>query len=370
MHLFVDENGNPRSVKELSDTITHVKALTRLKLTPAVIKGLAGNLNSHSPESLDAMWGTIGDIINNKGSSKLVIVNSGDVEAYGHSGDDAIPFPAFNFLNDKINSFNNDIEKYIGIFGNHDVWMGSPLHLLPKDTEKVVHELRNRNEFSEAMPTQDILSLNSFRIEFYRLNTVCATWPINTFAVGKLQTDYPIRIKPNQNYTLSSGQDPINELIELSKASSLKYNNENAIRVLIMHHPPHFFTSNHNFFDLISGKLINRRPFISALKKMRFHAIFAGHRHAINPPENSHPLNGQTQKPLPENTIQLVAGSATQKTNSHNSGRPSFSLYELTIDDSKNELTIERFIYKHLQDLDQHFTCEPKETIVNGLKIN
>ncbi len=367
MHLFVDKDGNERNFHEIAKSVLHIKKLTEIDITPAVIKRWGNDLNSHSQSTLEALLRTIRKITK-KCTDKVILVNSGDFEAYGHSGNDSTAFPAIDYWKSTKAALNN-VDHFIEIYGNHDLWMGSPVHSRPNHLEKILYALRRRSEFSDAMPTQDIIKLNSCRLEFYRLNTVCTTWPINTFAIGKIQTDYPIRTGLNR-YPLSNTTDPVKEMVAQLDETSNKLNDK-AIRLIVMHHPPHHYKDDRDIFDLISGKLLNRKPLIKALEEKRFHFIIAGHRHTINPPSKKTPLTGRTQKPLPENTIQLVAGSATQKVNKNRSRKSSFNLYELEINSNNDTLTTHRTIFHHLNDADSLFIEKSnKHTIINDMKIS
>ncbi len=371
MHLFVDQQGNDYSPTHRASTVNFMKRLIDLSFTPSWINSLGDGLNTHLDSTLSALWQTLRRIINQKGASKLILIHSGDLSAYGHSGDTNNPFPAFDFWKYKKNSLRNDIDYFIDIYGNHDVWPGTLPLFDPQNIKQAVNSLRSRAEYRDTMPTREIVPLNSYRIEIYRLNTVCSAWPLNSLAVGKIQADYPVRDGWAIEYQLSRSKDSIKELVALAEDASQNHGDNKAVRIIVMHHPPHYFNSN-PFIDLIGGRLLlNRRDFLSAFDQTRFHIIIAGHRHIVDPPINTTlTTHQQLQKPLPSNTVQLAAASTTQEVTDPDKERPSLNLYKLIIDDTADQLRIERVIYRHENDLDTAFAVGQNETIITNLRLS
>jgi hypothetical protein len=370
MHLFVDQFGRNYSPTERAKTVRYIKRLLNLGLSPSGIKNLGDGLNTHSDSALSALWQTLSNIINNKGNSKLILIHSGDLTAYGHSGDTTNPYPSFDFWLNKKNNHKSDIDYFFDVFGNHDAWPGTLPIFRPASIKQAIDDLRTRAEFKDLIPDCRIIDLNSYRVEIYRLDTVCTAWPLNTLAVGKIQTDYLIRHKKHSEYVLSKSKDPIEELVALAKQAIQHYGNDKAVRIVVMHHPPHYFNSS-PLFDLTGGRLLNRRDLIKANNQTHFQIIIAGHRHNIDPPINSIlSENKQLQKPLPSNMVQLAAGSTTQEVTDPSKDRPSLSLYKLMIDDKGDNLTIDRVIYRHENDLDNTFTEEQNETIIQNLQLS
>ncbi len=161
------------------------------------------------------------------------------------------------------------------------------------------------------------------------------------------------------------------ELVALVDGSTTIHSSDKAIRIIVMHHPPHYFDTN-PMDELTAARVLNCRDLLSVLARKRFHIIVAGHRHAINPPTNySLNLRGnKSQPPLPNDTIQLVAGTATQLVTDPAKERPSMNLYEISIDYQSNTFSIERSIYEHENDLDNHFNQKGQtQAIINNLPI-
>jgi hypothetical protein len=135
--------------------------------------------------------------------------------------------------------------------------------------------------------------------------------------------------------------------------------------MIVLHHPPYYFQS-HKWTELTGARLLNRRALQIVLNQnnFRFHIIAGGHRHLVDPPESECPLPiaGSTQLPLPDGIVQLAAGSATQRV-SKNKDRPSFSLYNVIIDEKSGLLSIERTIYKHVSNLVDKFTPGPTHLV-------
>lgn len=366
LHLFVDHNGNNRSPNLQSNILINLQNILKSKFVPAAVTNFGNGLNAHSRSALSALWKSLDDIIQNKKKSELLLmVQSGDVEAYGYSGDIQNAYPSFDYWENQKNQNSSNVDRFIDIYGNHDIWpqlvpIGNPIQV-----KKAVDLLRNRNEFNKALPDCNIIHLNNYRLEIYRLNTICCAWPLNTLAVGKIQPDYPIREGIINKYPASSTIDPIKELVELSINEVKKNPDEPAVRVIVMHHPPHYFQST-IWDELSGGRLLNRRDLTSTLSTHKFHLILGGHRHITDPPQNvNFPKSDQSQKPLPFHTVQLSAGSATQKVSVPNSERPSFGLYEIHINDQINELIVNRTIYKYESDLDTKFTAQISHPVKN-----
>lgn len=365
LHLFVDEYGFNRDSNEKARITNNLQFIMQYKLTPALIKSkLIGDLlNHHSSDTLIAFEDTLSQIINNKRSEeKIIVIQTGDVEAYGFSGDDNNPLPGFKYWEAQKNNYSKDV-VFVDLYGNHDVWPGGVPFLMINKVEKAIEYVRKRPEFKDALPILIKVQMNSYRIEIYPINTVCFGWPLNTLSVGKIQTDYPIREGYQSQYPLSKGKNPIKEIIALSDREKRNNKNEPAIRILVMHHPPHYFRSD-KWTDLFGARLLSRIELKQLFynKDIKFHIVSGGHRHLVDPPESKCPLgnSGQPQEPLPDTLIQLVAGSTTQEVSVKEivAGsttqqarvkkiKPSFCLYDVKFDNTSNQISIHRTIYEH-----------------------
>ena len=85
---------------------------------------IGDGLNAHSSDALPALYTSLDDIIKTKEKDEeVILIQTGDLEAYGYTGNHADPFPGFDYWADKKNNY-NDISKFIDVYGNHDVWPG------------------------------------------------------------------------------------------------------------------------------------------------------------------------------------------------------------------------------------------------------
>jgi 3',5'-cyclic AMP phosphodiesterase CpdA len=212
-------------------------------------------------------------------------------------------------------------------------------------------------------------TLPNDRVEFYRVNTVQSGWLQNTLASGCIETDWTIRSAAPPHYPVSQSSCPFDELLAVAHQATNPA--LPAIRILVMHHPPHFFNATGTPSDLKAGALNNASDLGAALAKsaVRFHLVLAGHRHELNPAIGvrlTYSLaSGGWQKPLPPTVVQLVAGSPTQL--AQGTDRPSFSVYRLEVD--ANQLAVERTVYYLQSDLDTAFTILCCEKTVSCLPV-
>lgn len=374
-HFFVHSNGKSRDRKEQVKFIKFIRKAAKKIWTPPIVRKLISGLNSHSLTALKALERTLVRIMQQPHSRGVVILQTGDVEAYGATiaQDGSIHFPALDYWDSICSNLRSQTDCIISIYGNHDIWPGTLPALSPIKTHSVEGVLRGRADFQDAFPVVEKLDYSAFRLEIYRLNTVCAHWLVNTFAIGQIKKDYPLRVASKNRYPTSGSQDPIDEMMALMEKLEKDNPAQIPIRVLSMHHSPHFFGKKNIILgDLCKGRLINKKSLVSMCEQVRFHLICAGHHHEINPSRGiklSSAASGKNQDPLPNSTLQLVAGSATQIPNPHSTARPNFSVYRLFLDTNQHHIQVNRSIYSHLSDLDRFFSSEPVETVINDLHL-
>lgn len=363
LHLFVDDLGNPRSTYEEMPYRRLIRFFARL--LGRSLAGIENGLNHHSDEALTALLDTLADLAGKSRREPLIIAQCGDVEAYGGrlGNSNIFDFPGFDFFDAQVKGLN--VDAFVTIYGNHDLWPGTIPILRPTKIRRVLPELKSRAFFDSQIPDRVELNGNHCRIELYRIRTANSSSLLNTLAAGKIRDHLP---KGMANYKQSLGRDPLAELDELCNVNSGKP----VVRVLVMHHPPHFFAATGTLRDLTEGALTNADDF--AKRQMNavnpIHLIIAGHRHLPDPAPSVvlHPgRGGQAQLPLPAKVVQLVAESPTQDQGTEGK-RPAFSVYRLEISDKKT-LNVYRTIYRFESDLDLGFEPDSEFIVVDGLLL-
>jgi 3',5'-cyclic AMP phosphodiesterase CpdA len=368
MHLFVDAHGNPRPLRERTRLIRMALWLAGQRWGSGAFGRIANGLQAHSARALAALRVTLDGIARNRRSSPIALVQSGDLEAYGGTElpGQSFPFqwnfPAVDFWTTYCRTISLNGGAIIQIYGNHDVWPRTLPTLRPRSARDVEISLRKKPEFVGPIPDRLPVRFGNFTLEFYRLNTINSHFLMNTFADGKLSLDTGFysgaRLASNLNSIVAQG-------LSTAKGGFI-------VRILVMHHPPHFFQSRGAISDLLEGTLSNAGDLVPVFNTHRFHFVLAGHRHVIDPPRGSKivapPKWHVRQRPLPGDTVQLVAGSATQLTASGQS-RPSFNVYSIIANDQQRLLRVDRTVHTYFNDLDNEFTPEPTETIIDRLPL-
>jgi hypothetical protein len=296
---------------------------------------------------------TLEDLTRLPRSVPLVLVQTGDVEAYGgtETRNQYLPtwsFPALDFWQGVCTTLSADFDAIFNLFGNHDVWPGTLPILKPAAAGIVEANLRGRSEFIGPLPDMKSISSGLYDLEFIRLNTVQSHFAKNFFARGRISSD--------------NNSDPVSALLHCTNRTF--HSSRIVIRTLIMHHPPHFFTIAGPSHRLLEGDISNTGILKNLFQNTRVHIVLAGHRHSVNP-TGPGILN---QPPLPYDSVQLVAGSATQY-DPNSTERPSFCVYSIFADDSRMIMDVERVLYRHVSDLDSRFTAVTRELIVSGLPV-
>jgi 3',5'-cyclic AMP phosphodiesterase CpdA len=346
--------------------------------SPDVVRSLAKGLRTHSDASLQAMLMTVDRLVQGRGNDLVMIIQSGDISAYGAeiSVSNAtgqtlkVEFPAFDYWLSRCAMWRASGAEVVNMFGNHDLWPGTLPAIGSPHISLVERQLRAMPEFRPALPDLQVFNTSTFDLEIYRVNTVQSSPVHNTFAAGKIATDFPVANGHRGVYPASCMADPMEELATLAAARRGGRSNP-VIRVLAMHHPPHFCNATGDPMDIVEGPLRNADELNRALSRERFHLVVAGHRHLINPvlgtTHTFHP-GGQPHPPLPPTMLQLVAGTPTQAVDPDDNP-PSFSVYRLRVDGRRGRLQLDRTIYQHASDLDSTFTPEPVEPTLRDLPV-
>jgi hypothetical protein len=307
------------------------------------------------------------------------------VSAYGAVDDGGGPtFPAFDYWADRLARLracgSGTLAHAIDLYGNHDVWPGT-LPILRFWSSRIEEELRrNRPGLDLRPPLPDdpaVVRSTSppCRVELYRLNTIDSEiWP-NTWARGTLQPDVGVR---NGTASYQHAHQPLEEVLSLARTAMSNDPRTPAVRILLMHHPPHFFQATGSLSDLTEGVLANSRQLGQFLRDCRqsdgvaFHLVIAGHRHALDPAHGVtyRPLlGGEPQTPLPGTTAQLVTRSPTQSI-SGSAPRPAFCVYGLEVNDDVSELSVERTVYRWRTDTSSRFRPDdPVPAVIEQLPV-
>lgn len=330
LHLFVDADGNHRTLDERAITVRLMERVGNLceRLPSETVRKksseLFGGLGTHSDAALRAMLNTLDRLLSDEGVANIV-VQTGDVSTFGALGrGDAARFPEWEYWQgDTINALRGRATAWIDIFGNHDVWPGTLPCFAGPAIKGVVATFRARH-VPDRLPWVRRVPLSDLVVELHALNSVLCTAGDNTFAVGELIPDV---LGPK-------GVEPPDPLVDLNSNASAP----GAIRVLMMHHPPHHFEKpgggserGLRDADRLGAWLEGRET------GFQFQLVLAGHRHAIDPPQ---PADANyKQPPLPAHCLQLVCGTPTQES----AAAPSFSVYEL--ERTEKGIQVSRQIY-------------------------
>ena len=245
MHLHVDRNGRMRSPQDRAKAVRAILGLARQLPTGNLalvkgIQGLAKGLKSHSHRALQALFKTLDSLIKDPRPGKLLIIQSGDLEAYGAMRASSSTWfsPAFEYWTTAVARF-SQADECVNIYGNHDVWPGTLPFFDPQSTGDVEQYLQSIY-FPGTLPNPLVMNASPCTLEIYRLNTVQAQFLKNTLASGNIDT----------NVLLPSTHSPST--------------GQSTVRLLVMHHPPHFFNASGGISDLFEGRLTNaidRLPF-------------------------------------------------------------------------------------------------------------
>jgi hypothetical protein len=335
LHLLFDEEGRVGTPSWRSQWATFFGSL------PAIGEGMAG----HEPQAWNALRDSLRPLIQHErrlvGSEGIVlVVQTGDVEARGgmHEGADSLlrlqGFKALFELKETVLAPTRLADGWIDIYGNHDVWRDSLGFGGPSGLDC----LCGLDEFAGDWPdlawssTEVDLRLGgSHLLDVFRINSVVDHGRHQVFAggaVGSHRPGVPVE-KASEQLADAVGARP----------------NDPAIRLLLMHHPPHRFRDRprsergHRFFgrtranvrySLLSrtlGDLEGRDPLAASIAGS-IDLVLAGHRHSYDPHPDVTPVPWDTQRPLGDTTAQLVAQSPTKIGTSR-----SLPIYRLHLDE-------------------------------------
>ena len=364
-HLFVDALGNDDDARARSALVKLAVGAAQQNCAPAWFRALVRGFNTHSRQTLDAFLATLSALVRDVQTGKKVVVQTGDVEAFGWLRRGA--FRGFDYWASKRQQL-KDGSEFVDIYGNHDVWPGTLPGADPLSADVVELLLLQRPEFADLLPDKTVVRTTTCLLEFYRVNTIRSGFVANTMAYGRIAADR--RITGRDVYPHSRSNDPFMELAALARdhqTTTLPI-----VRILVMHHPPHFFHASASVKDLAEGPLENGNELQGVLTTRRFHLLLAGHRHRVDPSPGVQltPTEyGRPQAPLPNTTVQLVAGTATQMIEDTEHERPSFNTYVLILQRPSMTLEVSRIVYRHPNPSYDQFQAGRAEIVASGIPL-
>jgi hypothetical protein len=358
LHLFIDEDGKERPLGERHVTVRALEAFA--KRTPLrAVKSLVSGFSLPDMKAWRLLLKRLPRLIASERTRAgqreaarvpIIVLQTGDVETFGHrpaarASGPQNPYPGFTFLENRLWPALRaaGADATIDLFGNHDVWEGTNPLFTPRD------HVRNALTGMAAAPglagpwpdRRDFAAPGGVRLEIYRVNSVPPGPLLAALATGS--------IGPHPRGTklpITQNDDALMELYRRTKAPP-PLEGDGAIRILAIHHPPHFFEGTFAT-RLTSGRLVESLELAACAEYSRIHLVMAGHRHQLDPPEGAR-YDGRSVVPnqLPFNATrgQLVAESPTAHSElREDAGRNSFSLYRLYVDDDREVLRVERAV--------------------------
>lgn len=257
---------------------------------------------------------------------------------------------------------------WVDVFGNHDVWAsGYPLTRL-RGHRSVMRSLgRPRpDRLAEAMPSRfavDWPLAGGRQLEVFRASSVPPDWWSAVRGSGQL-TPHPL----GEPLPLTMKAGALRELRAAARAGRTP----GAVRILALHHPVHAFESSWLQEQFATTGFKGRDSLARLTGQVPFSLVLAGHRHKLDPAEDSrYDAFDLRQPPLPQGIGQLVAESPTTYPVPYLDIQPadavpnSFSLYRLLVDDERQALRVDRTVFRQGHPLAaQPFAPGPEETAV------
>lgn len=347
MHLHVDQDGKTRDLDNLAK---FVFGLADSKLVPDGIAGWAVDpMRWHDEDLLEHLvndlpaW--IEDEQQQHDQSTRLLVQTGDVEALGGveytSLDWRDSFPSWAYV-DRL-AADCQLPQF-HVFGNHDVWnrafpgVAPWRRLMANDVASI--------DLLDGVPTNRWTTIpkvhhaaNGIPIVIARVNTVAASRPDDALARGRVG---PF---PGLGATMP-------EVLESLRDQFSGWLDKEAIRIVLMHNPPHAFDASW-FGRQTTSRLDGATALAKTLAELRVQLVITGHRHALDPPSDDEHY-GATQRPLIAPTVQLAAESATQALPPNKDEAllsddvsRSFCRYRLVVDEAARTFSVFRAELRH-----------------------
>lgn len=302
MHLFVDAEGHLR--EQPLWLARQMARLTRKVPVPSARDLLAGTM-WHDAEALAALRDELPELAraerDTAPEAPVLVLQTGDVEAVGSAAPAALEgyeaFPSYEFVHRRMRDAGD--WEWLDVHGNHDTWPG----IYPPMRWR--HRAVNRKRIATVPGLEGpwpgepavLTGPAGIPVVVARVNTISRTALEETLASGRV-TDHP----PGHGGSVIDGL----------RAAFAGWRGEPAIRIAVMHHPPHVFDAKLSE-ELTTGRLVGGDELARCLSELRVQLVIAGHRHKLNPGAGvTSPAPSPGGPPLADPTVQLVGQSATQ----------------------------------------------------------
>ena len=295
----------------------------------------------------------------------MITLQTGDVEALGSAAPPDLvshdAFPSFAFVQNRLRP-SSGADCWLDLYGNHDTWPGAYPPMRWR------HAAINRARIATipdlhwpwpelALP---LAGPTGIPVLLARLNTVSRTLLEETQATGNVSDHPPAG---------ASRDKVLEQLADLFEP----WEGQQAVRIVLMHHPPHPFQTEAGE-SLTTAGLEGAQELADRLAAHHVQLVIAGHRHKLDPPLQPGLDHHPGQPPLRAPTVQLVGESPTQdavpsskdKTNYDGVQPRSFARYRLWSDGGT--LEVQRTVFRYQRDEDE-FIERPEQTLFAGIPL-
>lgn len=313
LHLFVDESGRTRE-----ELLRSARLLSSLAHRGVPLLGsLAAGAIWHQENALRALEAQLPAEVARERYAQpdapVLVLQTGDVEALG-SGAPAghteyRAFPSFAWVHSSLRSHE---PTWIDIYGNHDTWPGT--YPPTRVRERAINRRRIATVPGLKGPWPDVQRFegaSGIPVDVARINTVSRTLLKETLASGAIGDH------PPAGAGIDAVAADLRGKLRDSQAGP-------AVRIAVMHHPPHPFEAGWWTRELSTGKLHGAQRLAQVLGERRVQLVVAGHRHKLDPARDAKRVGQGRQPPLRPPTVQLVAESPTQEDARHESDRSAY----------------------------------------------
>jgi hypothetical protein len=263
------------------------------------------------------------------GAGPVIVVQSGDVEAYGMLQEE--PFSGFRFLDEMLYPTLRGMgaAEIVGVFGNHDAWPGTWPPLFGQSA--VVKELGDAGHVPPPLPCLvEVPGGPSVVL----VNTVWSQGIRSGIQGGVLGSGRVTAHLPDAVLPLSNSPAPVVEILAMPPPDP------GVPRVAVMHHPPHLFDERFGH-AWTTGLLDGADELAEALESAGVSLVLAGHRHRIFPPaDTTTDARTAIHDPLRTGTLQVASGSPTVGDALHRG----ISVFRLYRDEAEGLLHVDRRI--------------------------
>jgi hypothetical protein len=367
MHLLVDQSGQTRD-----DPLRRSRLLVELarKAPFSGVQGVCSGSMWHERKALLALADTLPAVIAGERQqveegTPVIALQTGDVEALGSAAPPDLvsheAFPSFAFVQNRLRP-SSGADCWLDLYGNHDTWPGAypPMRwrhaAINRARIATIPDLHG--PWPELAPP--LAGPTGIPVLLARLNTVSRTLLEETRATGSVSDHPPAG---------ASLEQVLDELAGLFDP----WQGQEAVRIVLMHHPPHPFQTEEGESLTTSG-LEGAQELADRLAALHVQLVIAGHRHKLDPPLQPGPDHRPGQPPLRAPTVQLVSESPTQDavpsskdTTNYDGLQPrSFARYRLLSDRGRLEVRRTVFRYERVED---EFIERPEQTLFAGIRL-